>query len=84
MTMRELAGSRLRGQEPPPATDRDVLLSARQLIERHGQKAPVQAARQAERFMIEGARSEFDVWFRIMRAAIEMLRTEPRDGEAVN
>lgn len=65
-------------------SDFDVVRYAKLLVERHGEEAPVHAAAQANRLMSKGAYVGFQSWYRVVQATIELLRTEPGEGAAIN
>ena len=56
--------------------DIDIFRSAKLLIDRHGEDAPIQAAMRADALMDQGDMDGRAVWLRIKSAVEEMLRTE--------
>ncbi len=54
--------------------------SAKLLIERHGDEAPIHAAMQADAMLDKGDLDGAAVWRRIVGAINELLNTRPGDG----
>ena len=55
-------------------SDRDVYASAKLLIDRHGDEAPIHAAMQADQMLERGDLDGQAVWMRILNAVEELLR----------
>ncbi len=64
--------------------DLDIYRSAQVLVKHHGQDAPVHAAMRADAMLDKGDLDGVATWRRILRAAEELRRMEPRPGEAVH
>ncbi len=58
--------------------DRDIYRAAKLLVDRHGEDAPIHAAKQADELMGEGDIEGRAVWLRVKSAAEELLRVEAR------
>ena len=64
------------------ASDLDIYRSANELIEQHGEDAPVLAAMRADELMEAGDMEGEAVWIRIVKAIEELLSEErPEDAE---
>ena len=62
--------------------DKDIYRSANELIEQHGEDAPVHAAMRADELMDAGDMEGRAVWIRIVKAVEELLSEErPDDAE---
>ena len=59
----------------------DTYRSANELIEQHGEDAPILAAMRADELMETGDMDGRAVWLRIVKA-IEVLLSEERPGDA--
>ena len=57
--------------------ERDVWQAAKLLIDQHGTEAPIHAARRADEMLDAGDLEGQAVWKAILKAAIELLSTEP-------
>ena len=58
--------------------DIDGYRSAKLLIDRHSEDAPIHASKQADELMDQGDMEGWAVWLRVKSAAEEMLRVEAR------
>ncbi len=65
-------------------SDLDIYRSANVLIKQHGQDAPIEAAMRADAMLEAGDLDGYAVWKRVLKAAGELLRSEPTEGERVN
>ncbi len=63
--------------------DRDIWCVAGLLMQRHGHKAALIAARQVDAWLASEDTEESAVWERIMEAVAELSRT-PNEGERLN
>ena len=61
--------------------DLDIYRSANELIEQHGDDAPIEAAMHADELMEAGDMEGRAVWIRIVKAIAELL-SEERPGDA--
>ncbi len=62
--------------------DLDIYRSANELIEQHGDDAPIEAAMRADELMEAGDMEGEAVWLRIVKAVEELLAKErPDDAE---
>ena len=57
-------------------SDLDIYRSARLLIERHGEDAPIEAAMNADKFLAAGDLDGAATWQRIVRATKDLLSKE--------
>lgn len=57
--------------------ERDVWQAAKLLIDQHGKEAPIHAARRADEMLDADDLEGQAVWKAILKAAIELLSTEP-------
>ncbi len=63
-------------------SDIDIFRSANELIEQHGEDAPIHAAMRADELMKAGDMEGRAVWLRIVKAVEELLSGErPDDAE---
>ncbi len=62
-------------------SDLDIYRSANELIEQHGEDAPIHAAMRADELMEAGDMEGEAVWLRILKAINELLSKE-RPGDA--
>ena len=63
-------------------SDLDIYRSANELIEQHGEDAPIHAAMRADELMEAGDMEGEAVWIRIVKAIGELLSKErPDDAE---
>jgi hypothetical protein len=62
----------------------DIYRTASVLIREHGEGADLVAAERADCFLEAGDMAGSAIWRRVLKAINEILREEPRDGEAVN
>jgi len=62
----------------------DVWRSAHLLLQQHGKEALVIATERSDALLDSGDTSGSRVWMQIVRAIIDLERTEPHPGEAVN
>ena len=68
----------------PVTSDLDIYRSARILVKRHGQNAPIQAAMRADAMLEAGDSDGCAVWKRILRAVEELQGMEPGPGAQVH
>jgi hypothetical protein len=62
--------------------DMDIYRSANELIEQHGEDAPIEAAMRADELAADGDMEGRAVWLRIVKAIEELLSEErPSDAE---
>ena len=65
--------------------DLDIWRAANLLIERHGGRdAAIIAAQRADECLASGDVDGQAIWKDIVESILELLRSEPRDGEAIN
>ncbi len=64
--------------------DLDIYRSANELIQQHGDEAPIHAAMQADAMLDKGDLDGAAVWRRIVGAINELLNARPGDGESVH
>ena len=64
-------------------TDRDIYRSAKLLIDRHGDEAPIHAAMRADKLLDQGDLNGERVWLRIVKAVGVLLDAEPPGARAV-
>ena len=64
--------------------DLDIFRSAKVIIKRYGEDAPIHAAMRADAMLEAGGLDGFAAWKRILRAVEEMQRKAPKSGEAVH
>ena len=64
--------------------DIDIWRAATLLIQRHGRDAAIVAAQRADEYLASGDIDGQAIWKRIVEAILELLRSEPHDGEPVN
>ncbi len=63
-------------------SDLDVYRAANELIEQHGEDAPIHAAMRADELMEAGDMEGETVWLRIVKAIEDLLAKErPEDAE---
>ena len=65
-------------------SDLDIYRSANELIEQHGDDAPIHAAMRADELMETGDMDGRAVWLRIVKAIAELLSKERPEGEKVH
>ncbi len=65
-------------------SDLDIYRSANELIEQHGDDAPILAAMRADELMESGDMDGRVVWLRIVNAIEELLSEERPEGEKVH
>ncbi len=63
----------------PLITDLDIYRTAKLLVDKHGDEAPIHAAMQADAMLHKGDMDGRAVWLRVVRAVKELL-----DMEAAN
>ncbi len=64
--------------------DLDIYRSANELIEQHGEDAPIRAAMRADELMETGDMEGRAVWLRIVKAIEELLSEEQPDDAEVH
>jgi hypothetical protein len=64
--------------------DIDMWRAANLLVKRHGHDAAVVAAQRADECLSAGDTEGQRIWKRIVEAIVELLRSEPDEGEPVN
>ncbi len=64
--------------------DLDIYRSANELIEQHGEDAPIHAAMRADELAADGDMDGRAVWLRIVKAVEELLAKERPEGEKVH
>ena len=64
--------------------DLDIYRSARVLVKRHGEDAPIHAAMRADELLEAGDLDGVSVWRRVLRAVEELQGTVPKPGEAIH
>ncbi len=62
----------------------EIFRAANRLIQRHGQDAEFEAAKQADAMIERGDPEGLAVWKRILRAVEDLQRTKPSSGEVVH
>ena len=62
----------------------DIYRSAKLLVDRHGDEAPIFAAMEADAMLDKGDLDGQAVWLRILKAVENMLTDKPGDGETVH
>ena len=65
-------------------SDIDLYRSANELIEQHGEDAPILAAMRADELMDAGDMEGEAMWLRIVKAIEELLSEERPEGEKVH
>ena len=65
-------------------SDLDIYRSANELIEQHGEDAPIHAAMRADELMDAGDMEGEAVWLRIVKAIEELLSEERADDAEVH
>ena len=65
-------------------SDIDLYRSANELIEQHGEDAPILAAMRADELMEAGDMEGRAVWLRIVKAIEELLSEERPEGAEVH
>ncbi len=65
-------------------SDLDIYRSANELIEQHGEDAPIEAAMRADELMEAGDMEGRAVWLRIVKAIEELQSQERPDGAEVH
>jgi hypothetical protein len=64
--------------------DFETYRSANNLVKRHGEDAPIHAAKRAAAMLEAGDLDGYAMWERILRAVEELQGTEPKPGEAIH
>ena len=64
--------------------DLNIYRSARVLVKRHGEDAPIHAAMRADELLEAGDLDGVSVWRRVLRAVEELQGTVPKPGEAIH
>ncbi len=64
--------------------DLNIYRSARLLVKRHGEDAPIEAAMRADAMLEAGDLDGLAVWKRVLRAVEEMERIERMKTESLN
>ncbi len=59
-------------------SDLDVYRTAKLLVDKHGDEAPIHAAMKADAMLERGDMDGRAVWLRVVRAVKELLDTKPR------
>ncbi len=72
------------GNSTPMTSNLDIYRSANELIEQHGEDAPLHAAMRADELMETGDMDGRAVWLRIVKAVEELLANERPEGEKVH
>lgn len=62
----------------------DIWRTAKLMIDKHGDDAPIQAAMRADELMAAGDMDGRAIWFRIVRAIEELQATAPPTATRVN
>ena len=62
----------------------DIYRSAKLLVDRHGEEAPIHAAMQADTMLDAGNLDGQAAWLRILKAIEELLNTRPSNGTLVH
>ncbi len=62
----------------------DIYRSAKVLVKRHGEDAPIEAAMRADVMLDKGDLDGYAVWKRILGAVEELQGAAPKPGEAVH
>ncbi len=65
-------------------SDLDIYRTANVLVKHYGEDAALEAAQRADAMLEKGCLDGQRIWKRVLAAVIEILRWEPREGEAVN
>ena len=65
-------------------SDLDIYRAANELIERHGDEAPIHAAMRADEMLARGFLDGQAVWKRILKAIDELLTEERPEGAEVH
>ncbi len=65
-------------------SDLDIYRSANELIEQHGEDAPIEAAMRADELATDGDMEGRAVWLRIVKAIEELLSEERPDNAEVH
>ncbi len=68
----------------PVTSDLDIYRSANELIEQHGEDAPIHAAMRADELMEAGDMEGVAVWKMILKAIEELLAKERPEGAEVH
>ncbi len=68
----------------PVIADIDIYRSANELIEKHGNDAPIEAAMRADELLENGDVEGKAVWIRIVKAVEELLSKERPDDAKVH
>ena len=68
----------------PMISDLDIWRSAQVMVERFGENAPLEAAKRADELLGQGDMDGSRVWQRIMKAAEDLLRDKPEQGQSVH
>ena len=64
--------------------DKDIYRSANELIEQHGEDAPLHVAMRADELLENGDLEGKAVWMRILKAIEELLSEERPEGAGVH
>ncbi len=59
-------------------SDLDIYRTAKLLVDKHGDEAPIHAAMKADAMLDKGDMDGKAVWLRVVKAAAELLDMEPR------
>jgi hypothetical protein len=62
----------------------DKWIAAKQLQDRYGERAAMEAAERSNAALEAGDTFNYELWQRVMMAIQELERTKPLDGESVN
>ena len=65
-------------------SDLDIYRSANALVKRHGQDAPIEAARRADAMLERADLDGYAVWKRILHAVEALRRDSPAPGMLVH
>ncbi len=68
---------------PQPVSDLDVVRAANQLIKRFPDDPEMEAAQRADAAYELGDMFNFNLWMRISKAVMQLVRTKP-DGQTLN
>ena len=64
-------------------SDLDIYRTAKLLVDKHDNEAPIHAAMRADEFLAKGNLDGQATWVRVLAAAKELLATEPPEGKAI-
>ncbi len=65
-------------------SDIDIYRSAKLIVDKYGDDAPIEAALRADAMLERGDLDGYAVWKRILAAVEELGRVKPEDGERAN